>query len=159
MNSPPSRRLGGVLAAGCVCAVMLAGCKSMKSTDLSAIPLLGGDHRTAEGVDPARTPHHGWGPVDTAVGAAAMEMLIIARPVEGEGILERVYTLRTLHGQPGELRVTRRGVGLGIEPSEGLTLECRLGRRGERVLEDELLERTRAMLIEQHTIEHELVDY
>lgn len=97
--------------------------------------------------------------MDAAVSSAAMEMLIIARPGETEGVTKRTYSLRTLEGHPGELIVTRRGVGLGIEPSEGLILECRLGRHGHHDREAELLGRIQAALIKQHAIEQEGVDY
>lgn len=150
--------MGGIAAILCIGAV-LSGCRSSESPGLSAVPLFRGDHLIAQGVDPARTPHHGWDPVDKAVSAAAMEMLIIARPGETEGVTMRSYSLRTLKGRPGELLVTRRGVGLGIEPSGGLTLECRIGRHGEHELETELIERIQSALLSQHVIEHEHVGY
>ena len=149
---------GSVVLIGLVVFV-LGGCQSTETAVSPAIPLFRSGHLRAEGVDPARTPHHGWKPVDAAVSGAAMEMLIIARPGETEGVTTRNYTLRTLKGQPGELVVTRRGVGLGIEPSDGLTLECRLGRHGLQEHEKELIERIQAALVRQHAIEHEGVDY
>jgi hypothetical protein len=136
-----------VLAAG-VC----AGCESGQAR----IPnIFRGGHSTLEVVDPARTAFHGWGAVDAAVSRAALELFVIARPIGGDGVHTREYTLKTLQGKPGELLVSRRGVGLGIGPSDGLTIECRLGRHGEKELELELLEKIAASLIVEHRNEHE----
>lgn len=84
-------------------------------------------------------------------------MLIVARQCETDGVNKRLYTLKTIKGKPGELLVTRLGVRLGIEPSDGLRLECRIGRFGDSAIEQELIERIQGKLIEQHTIEHEYV--
>ena len=114
-----------------------------------------GSYSTIEGVDPARTPHHGWTPVDEAIAKAGTKMLIIARPIGSDGIFSRDYSLRTLQGKPGELLVSRKGVGLGIEPSEGLHIECRLGRNGDKEHERALLEEIRQALEERYAVEHE----
>lgn len=135
--------------------MLLNGCRAVDSSSSSAIPKLLGEHSVAQGVDPARTAHHGWDPVDTAIAAGAIELLIVARPSETDGVSKRMYTLKTLKGEPGELLVTRLGVGLGIAPSDGLRLECRIGRFGDHAIERRLIERIQGKLIEQHAIEHE----
>ncbi len=134
-------------------AVLLGGCQGPVVVPVKTI--LCGDSLTVDAVDPAPTPHHGWKSVDEAISRAALELLVIARPAGGEGVYSRVYSLRTLGGKPGELVVTRKEVGLGIEPSAGLKIECRLGRHGEKELERELLEKIQKALIEQQKIERQ----
>ena len=137
------------------------GCSSTRTTTLKTLQplkeLLWHEQSTIETVDPARTPYHGWKPVDIAIARAAIELLIIARPADEQegGISEREYSLRTVRGTTGTLKVTRRGVGIGVEPSQGLTIECRIGHSDDRDLERELLAIIDAELREEQLFENE----
>ncbi len=101
-------------------------------------PLLTGEHRSASGVDPSRTRHHGWDAIDRAVNKGAIEHLVVATPVETIGTRFRTYRLLGPRDQPGELLVERT--------DEGVELTIRLGRFGLPELEERVLRSIRAEL-------------
>ncbi|MBL4590897.1 MAG: hypothetical protein JKY96_02940 [Phycisphaerales bacterium] len=150
----PIRFLCAAAGAITLCLGALGGCNTPQTQTPSInIPYRGG--ATIEAVDPAKTPFHGWKRVDQGVTIGAMEELIIARVIETDGVRSRKYSLRTLQGNPGSLRVTRQDVGLGIEPSAGLLIECQIRQTGNPGLEQNLLDAIRRAMLEQHRLEHE----
>ncbi len=110
---------------------------------------------STKALDPARTPYHGWDAVDQGVINGSLEELVIARAIGREGVHTRTYSLRTLQGNPGTLTVVRKDVGLGIDPSGGLVIECSIRHSGDKQAEQRVLDAIRRAMIEQHRIEHE----
>ena len=93
------------------------------------------------GEDPSRSPYHGWGAVDRAVDAGAIEHEVVATPTGAIGRRFRMYRLLGPRGQPGELTVERT--------DGGLELTIRLGRFGTPDLEAAVLDGIRRGLTER----------
>ncbi len=102
-------------------------------------PLLDGPAQRADAADPSQGRWTGWGRIDDAVRAGAIEHMVVAWPAETVSGF-RIYRLHGPQGQPGELMVERSDAGL--------SLTIRLGRFGMPELEgavlDEVTERLKA---------------
>lgn len=100
-------------------AFLLTGCTPARPAPR---PLLTGAPSSVRAPDPSQTRYHGWGTIDEAVTAGAIEHSVVATPVETIGTRFRTYTLLGPHDQPGELRVERA--------DDRLVVTVRMGRFG-----------------------------
>lgn len=130
-----TRIVGCALVAAC-CAGGQIGCGPAGGPG----PVLRGEARTVTGEDPSRSAFHGWGAIDRAVDAGAIEHEVVASPTGSVGQRFRTYRLLGPRGQPGELTVERT--------DDGLSLTIRLGRFGSPELEDTVLAEIRRRLAE-----------
>lgn len=112
----------------CALVLLIAGCAQGPPRPR---PLLDGPARVVDATDPSAGRWTGWGRIDDAVRAGAIEHLVVASPVETVSGF-RIYRLHGPQGQPGELMVERSDAGL--------SLTIRLGRFGMPELEADVLD-------------------